>query len=586
MDRQEREKHDVLRRWLIACDGQASHEEEAELFGLLASDERLQELVANVSQDQAILDRCLSEHAGRPRRSMGSAAPGNVEGSADGLSVLKPYIREAERGYLNAWIGSFPLVAGSLAAMLFVGVTLGMWMASNQNEDFVVGPVRGYPQQGVRVTKLTNCVWGSAPQGISDDTSQLRDGEVLELLEGFASLSIESAGWKAGVQLEGPAAIVLSSEGLPILQYGKMLVDLSEMHSSRSFSLDLPLSRLHLSAGSKVGVASLDNESDIHVFRGFVTLESLRDLSQTDLLNESGGILISAGKSCSITSSQGVATQAIQGEANLGMFDASRLIRGGDIRVTPTYFAAVEQSGPIACYHFEALENDSFRNAVQDKFHLRAVGAVRVEGLPGNRYASFYVGDTGSRHLATEEPITDELPGDYSIEFWMNPSHYHTATIISFLKPELEVIGKDETPLSWSKHGMLIELGGYSGDFKIMRPQKLRFLHRNPPGPLGGTQLFSNHLHAVREWQHVACVKSADRMQLFLNGRLIGEQQQQDNLAKGLVALVGQISDGRIDRMYFGELDELAIYDRALSKDEIKTHYEAMETFAGHTSAY
>jgi hypothetical protein len=473
----------------------------------------------------------------------------------------------------------------ALAAGLFHWFRGGGVLFEGGNEQFVVADARDYPHQGVRITKLTNCVWGTAPQDITNQASQLRDGQILELLEGFASLSIESAGWKASVHLEGPAAIVLSSEGLPILRYGKMLVDLSGTHSSRSFSLDLPLSQLHLSAGSKVGVASLDNESDIHVFRGFATLESLRDLSQTDLLNESGGILIPTGKSCSITSSHGVVTKAVQGEANLGLFDAGRLIRGGDIRATPKYLATVEASSPIACYHFEALENNEFRNAMQDKFHLHAVGSVRVEGLPGNRYVSFYVGDTDARYLATEEPITDDLQGDYSIEFWMNPSHHHTATVASFLKPDLEEIADGQTPRTYSTHGLLIELGGYSGDFATMRPQKLRFLHRNPPGETGGIQLFSNHVHAVREWQHVACVKSARSMQVFLNGRLIGEQQQPAQLAGGLIALVGQISDGRMERMYFGELDELAIYDRALSQDEIKAHYEAMEHFAGHTSA-
>jgi hypothetical protein len=584
MDKRAMKEYDVLRRWLLACDGQASREEEAELCRLLADDEQLQEFVANVSQEQAILDRCLSEAVGHSQ--LDSARPAIAGGTSGALSPSGMALSNAEGSRLavNAWSVSLPIVAGALAATLVIGLTVGGWMARRQNSDFIVA--RDVPQQGVRITNVTNCVWGTAPHGIADNNSQLRDGEVLELLEGFASLSIESEGWKAGVQLEGPASIVLSSEGLPILQYGKMLVDLSDMHSSRSFSLDLPLSRLHLSAGSKVGVASLDNESDIHVFRGFATLESLRDLSHTDLLNDSGGILIAAGKSCSITSSHGVVTRAAQGEANLGLFDVGRLIRGGDVRVTPEYFAAVEKSKPIAFYHFESLENNVFRNSVQDKFHLHAVGAIRVEGLPGNKYASFYVGDTGSRHLATREPVTDVLPGDYSIEFWMNPSHYHTATVVAFLEPELNAGEGAAMPRDWSKHGMLIELGGYTGDFKVMRPQKLRFLHRNPPGPTGGTQLFSNHLHAVREWQHVVCVKSAEQMQVFLNGELIGEQQQADTLAGGLVALVGQISDGRIDRMYFGELDELAFYDRALSQDEIKTHYEAMETFAGHTSAY
>lgn len=583
MDSREREKHEVLRRWLLVCDGQATPEEEAELFRRLADDEQLQELVATTSQDQAILDRCLSGAIGRSQRS--SSLDGDDRAIVAGKYAESAYLRP-ERSHRGGWHLWPSLTNSALAAMLLVAVTLSIWLARHRGNEFAASIAETPPQQGVRVTKLTNCVWGTAPQGIADQSSQLRDGQVLELLEGFASLSIESGGWKAAVQLEGPASIVLSSEGLPVLQYGKMLVDLSATQSSHSFSLDLPLSRLHLAAGSKVGVASLDNESDVHVFRGFVTLESLRDWSQTDLLNESGGILISAGKSCCITSSQGAITSAVQGDANIGLFDSGQLIRGGDIRVTSKYVSAVENSAPIAYYHFESMEDNVFKNEVQDKFDLHAVGAVKVAGLPRNRYVSFVVGDTGARYLATKERITDELQEDYSVEFWMNPSHYHTATIFSFLAPEREAMGEDGTPPTWSKHGLLVELGGYSGDVVTMRPQKIRFLHRNPPGPLNGTQLFGKHAHAVREWQHLVCVKSADRMQIFLNGKLIGEEEQTDKMAEGLIALVGQMSDGRIDRMYFGELDELAIYNRALSRAEVEAHYEAMETFAGHSSAY
>ncbi|QDV76656.1 LamG domain-containing protein [Botrimarina mediterranea] len=594
MDKQQREQHDVLRRWLLVCDGQATPDEEARLFAQIAADEELQAMVACVAQDQSTLERCLSERQ-LENQQLGDqlggvagegAAARLYGGAADALAgrhAVPARRNQRTTPRANAW-SLFPLPAGTgaLAATLLIGVVFGAWLVGGRGGPTPVASVDS--PQSVFVAKVSNCVWGAAPEGIGANSLKLRDGEVVELLEGFAALSIESTGWRADVQLEGPAAIVLSSEGLPILRYGKMLVDLSSSVSSRGVTLDLPLSRLHLSAGAKVGIASLDNESEIHVFSGFATLESRRDLSNTDLLTVKGGLLISAGESCSITSSQGVVTKAEQGDANPGLFDAEGLIRGGDIRVTDDYIGAVRQSSPIAYYRFETFKDNSFVNEVQDKFHLHAKGPVRVAGLPGNRYVNFYVGDIGSRYLATEEPITDELPADYSVEFWMNPSHHHTATIVSFLVPELEPSIEAAQPPTTSKHGLLIEIGGYSGDALTMRPQKLRYLHRHSPDSVGGTQLFSDGNHAVREWQHVTCVKSADQMRLFLNGKLAGQTQEVSDLAEGLAAVVGQISDARTSRMYFGELDELAIYDRALSEDEIGSHYRAMGAFEGHSN--
>ena len=588
MDRRQREQQDYLRQWLLVCDGQATPEEEAKLFAQLAGDEELQAMVACIAQDQSTLERCLGEtslveHIGGVAGE--GAAVVSIDGAADALAGRHTSTQPSKRKpapRAQAW-SLFPLPAGTgaMAATLLIGVVFGAWMFGDRPSQLA----QGEAPQSVFVAKVSNCVWGAAPEGIGDNSLKLRDGEVVELLEGFATLSIESEGWRAGVQLEGPAAIVLSAEGLPILRYGKMLVDLSSTVSSRGVTLDLPLSRLHLSAGSKVGIASLDNKSEIHVFNGFATLESRRDLSNTDLLTENRGLLISAGESYSLTSSQGEVTQAEQGEANPGLFDAEGLIRGGDIHVTSDYIDAVKKSSPLAYYRFETFKDYTFTNEVQDKFHLHATGAVRSAGLPGNRYVNFYVGDTGSRYLATEEPLTDDLPGDYSVEFWMNPSHRHTATIVSFLVPELESSLLDSRPRTSSEHGLLIELGGYSGDVGTMRPHKLRYLHRHSPNSIGGTQIFSNDNHAVREWQYVACVKSADQMQLFMNGHLIGQKQESSDLAKGLIAVVGQISDSRTDRMYFGELDELAIYNRALSEDEIASHHRAMDSFEGHSNA-
>lgn len=582
MDKQERSEYEFLRRWLQVCDGQATAEEEAELFARLAGDERLQTLVASVAQDQAILDRCLSETIGR-----GAMAPSKqVPTDSRNVRSIEPSPR------ISGWNHSPALVAGSLAAMLLIGVTIGSWVAGgNANRlaleggSSVAGQVDDREQR-VHVTRLSNCVWGAGRRAIDDRDTQLRDGEVVELLEGFALLKIESNEWNAEVQLEGPAAVVLSAEGLPILRYGNMLVDLTASPSSRGITLDLPLSRLHLSAGAKVGVSSLDNRSEIHMLQGYGTLESLWDSSHIDFINERGGVQIAAGESCSIVSSQGVVTQAERGEANPGLFDSDGLIRGGNLLVTPAYTSEVKQSEPIAYWNFEKLEQGEFRNQMQDKFHLKQTGDIRLKGLPGNRHLDFFVDDVGSRYLSTSEAITDDIPGDYAIEFWMNPSHFQTATLVAFLTPELPLPTSKTGPILTSDHGLLVELGGYSGEEEIMRPQKLRFLHRSPSGSVGGTQLFSKRTHAIREWQHVVCTKEQDLMRIYINGEKLAQTRGWRPQEAGLQALVGQMSDGRHERMFFGQLDELAIYDRTLDPDEIETHYRAIGTVKGTASVY
>jgi hypothetical protein len=576
MDKQEREEYEFLRQWLVVCDGQASADEEAELFARLASDERLQELVASIAQDQAILDRCLTE-------SVGFAASGKTRP----VLADSPRVKAPAAPSRTSWNYSTAFGVGSLAAMLLIGLTIGSWMSGGDAQRMAAGVPESADDRGqrVHVTRISNCVWGAGRRAIDGSNTQLRDGEVVELLEGFALLKIESDEWNAEVQLEGPAAVVLSAEGLPILRYGNMLVDLTASPSSRGITLDLPLSRLHLSAGAKVGVSSLDNRSEVHMLQGYGTLESLWDSSHIDFINASGSVQIAAGESCSIVSSQGVVTQAERGEANPGLFDADGLIRGGNLLVTSAYTSAVKESEPIAYWDFEKLEQGEFRNQVQDKFHLKQTGDIRLKGLPGNRHLDFFVDDVGARYLSTAEAITDDIPGDYAIEFWINPSHFQTATIVAFLTPELP-LKTDNRPILASDHGLLVELGGYSGEEDVMRPQKLRFLHRSPSGSTGGTQLFSSRTHAIREWQHVVCTKEQDLMRIYINGEKLGQTRGWRPQEAGLQALVGQMSDGRHERMFFGQLDELAIYDRTLDADEVEAHYRAVATVKGTVSVY
>jgi Concanavalin A-like lectin/glucanases superfamily len=77
----------------------------------------------------------------------------------------------------------------------------------------------------------------------------------------------------------------------------------------------------------------------------------------------------------------------------------------------------------------------------------------------------------------------------------------------------------------------------------------------------------------LKEWAHVALVRKGDRVELYLNGKLDGS----GTVARLFGDKVRQIyfggrSDNRFN--FEGKISEAAVYDRALSAQEIATHYQ------------
>jgi hypothetical protein len=71
-------------------------------------------------------------------------------------------------------------------------------------------------------------------------------------------------------------------------------------------------------------------------------------------------------------------------------------------------------------------------------------------------------------------------------------------------------------------------------------------------------------------WQHVAAVKTADRLQLFINGKLVNETKIPVSMKFNLNS-ESTIKIGFGANDYFnGHMRELRLYSRALSNREIK----------------
>jgi hypothetical protein len=124
---------------------------------------------------------------------------------------------------------------------------------------------------------------------------------------------------------------------------------------------------------------------------------------------------------------------------------------------------------------------------------------------------------------------------------------------------------------SAGNHGMLLEIAANNG---------LRYLHRAPVGPSGGTDVLSNYTYTDGAWYHVAVVKSADTKTLYING--IAAASATEPLAFGQTLqkmAIGVLKHDSLSRYFPGALDEVSLYSRALSDGEIAA-------LAGRTKAF
>jgi len=236
--------------------------------------------------------------------------------------------------------------------------------------------------------------------------------------------------------------------------------------------------------------------------------------------------------------------------------------------VPPAYVKAVQSLAPVGYWRMEGDAWPLIRNEMNPRFQCRVNGALGRTGRPGNQGLEFGVTDEGGEILCDES--FDDLVGDsYSLEVWIKPSHFHVGAVVS-------LVGDPPTPNGVIPHGLLLEMGG-SGQVPtaVHHPGRIRFLHRSPASNSHevGTSCYSSDAYILRKWQHVVAVKDGSTMSFYINGELAGQGEDASALPAGLRMLVGRLYPSRQVRPFKGQLDELALYGRALKPEEILRHY-------------
>jgi hypothetical protein len=233
------------------------------------------------------------------------------------------------------------------------------------------------------------------------------------------------------------------------------------------------------------------------------------------------------------------------------------------------YPATVLAAKPSNYWRFETLADRLVPNEVPGGRPLRAVGPVALAGAPdSNRCAMFE--STPQEQMLFLDGAWTRNPTGYAVELWAQPQAFNAGALVSLVSQARQTS---------QDHAFILELCGLSHHL-IHDPCRVRFLDRRPPGSAGGVNVFSRQMYIPNRWQHIVAQKVHGAVELYVDAEMVGTAPA-DSGARTAPCnfLVGRLKSGPQSnpydiRPFVGRLDELAVYDHPLSRDEIRKHYE------------
>lgn len=558
-----RAERELIEVWLLANDGRASDEQLSWLNRELAANADARQLVLGLSQHQGWL-----EWQGGPTPSIAAA---RCELSFDANRPLKSprhsSWRESARAWKDRLLGTRLLSAHGLAAVACMCLAVvSIWRYTSDRSAVIADN----NVLEARIVGGTPCVWDSAGIQHHDRNKPLREGDSLQLLEGIAELSLHHRATSGELVMEGPAAVLLARQAVPTLRYGKITVKTDAL-ASNSFPVETPFGRVMVEAGTEVGISVFGGSAQVHVFTGVAAVESPWMVSTPQGVESR---VVSAGEALFFEGVGAVTLNVTAGAAHRDRFTPQVSMQSDFLAVDADYVREIKTAAPVAYWRFEQERRQADSggavviNEIADRFHGRIRGKVRWVGPTGNQAVEFgLTPEPGS--MVVDQSWDEVLDGDYSMEAWIKPSHYHLGSILGF-------IGEFDWKDHRNKHGLLLEVGGTSQPSSIHRPERIRFLHRPILGVQGGAQCFSDRSYRTRKWQHVVALRDGNDLRLYLDGNLVASNKDSSTMALGLQLVLGQLYTETVERFFIGHVDEVAIYDRALRATEIRQHYELL----------
>ena len=448
-------------------------------------------------------------------------------------------------------------MAVAFGAMIGVLVVLAVWVApSFRGRAGVEGP------SAMPVARLSGAVKAKWRKG--DRTLEIGDvcsqGEEIHLVEGLIEVEF-FRGAKAVV--EGPAVLAFSDANNGYLESGKLVAAVPRR--AVGFCLDTPLSRV-TDLGTEFGVIVEPSRAvDVFVYEGTVEVEPRGADSH---LNASGTKRrLSAGQSLRVSSEGTVEPNTVAEPKQL----VRHLPEGtGDAQGSDAYAQAVLASKPLAYWRFEETEGDwavdSSGNGNDAEYGEKVWRGVR--GMACKAFAGFESGNRAAGFPGKGYQYKDcvsarlaRLPDEYSVELWMcnaRPNDERDVTGVFFSRAANQ--RSDSVGDHLSIRGACTPMT--AGHLACYNGRNYR------------ASLVSRSALRPQQWYYVVFVRQDDNIRVFLDGEetpQISGPADYPLLPDSDRIHIGIRNNGEYS--FCGRIDEVAIYDRPLSFEEIAGHY-------------
>jgi Concanavalin A-like lectin/glucanases superfamily len=380
----------------------------------------------------------------------------------------------------------------------------------------------------------------------------------LRVHEGRAMFSMFSG---VTVVVEGPAEVDLLSVDRITCNRGKLRARVSE--GAEGFVVSGPGTAV-VDLGTEFGInVKLDGKSRGKVFEGGV---------EAAVLGSSGTL-----KHSQVVRQDGATFEIDPGSGLIGpLTEPEDFVVPLDTPTTPLVLApgyrdSVLGSQPQCYWRFESQVTGKIPNEIPTGPPLLVTGPIQLVGPTGGNHCALFGPGQHDQYLRMEGLWEPKRSPGYAVELWFLPETIGLTSLASMVAPP-GTIG----------HLSLIELTS-SNRLALHRPASVRFLYRWPTGRGGGDNMFSNDFYVPLRWHHLVAQVAGDRMELYLNG--VAQASQPINPSgstKPCELILGRLStlmeSDKIHhtgfrRAFVGLMDEVALYGRPLTAEEIKAHY-------------
>ena len=457
------------------------------------------------------------------------------------------------------------LVRGALAVAAGFLVAAGLILALRTSETVPEAPAAP-PRRGVEVATVIKAEavrWG--PGDVTPDEGDVVTAGRLRLQGGRLTLAFFSG---VALTVEGPADLELLAADRVFCHHGKLRARVPR--GAEGFTVLAPGYEV-VDLGTEFGLnLEPGGKSRVMVFEGAAAL-SVLDKDGRSVRGE----LLERRRSVEVDPGAGRIDEIPQRPEE---FVPLAKFVPAPLELAPDYAAEILAARPWGYWRFEALKDGRVPNEVAGRPALKAFGGVQLERSPGgNRWARFR-GGAPAQALLMDGAWAPPRADGYAIELWAqadvpSPGAFAQTALVGLI---------DRAGGEADKHLAYLELTA-RGRRSPHEPCAVRFLDRWPADVTGGADVFSRRTVVLSQWRHLVAQKAGDTLELYVNGERVGTSPVKPNARDPRDAattrcslLVGRLKERHQHpaevRAFEGRLDELAVYDRPLTPEEIRRH--------------